>query len=74
MTRERIERVETITTVEKKLEQVAIGGIHLEMMGITWLFIGVLLGTLPVRALPFCCLELGERLLSLARLLVGASL
>jgi hypothetical protein len=63
---ERMERVENVTTVEKKFEEVSIGGIHLEMMGLTWLLVGVLLGTLPIQALPLCCLGLGREILSVA--------
>ncbi len=44
---ERSERVAADRAIEKKLEEVAVGGLHLETIGLAWLSLGIVLGTVP---------------------------
>ncbi len=44
---ERLEREKADAEMGRKIEEVAVGGLHLEAIGLTWLFAGVLLATVP---------------------------
>ncbi len=44
---DRLEREKADAELGRKIEEVAVGGLHLEAIGLAWLFVGVLLGTVP---------------------------
>lgn len=44
---ERRERESAVTTLHVKLEGLGTGGLHIEMMGVFWLILGVVLATIP---------------------------
>lgn len=50
VSRERKERAEADTSHEQKLAELAVGGLHIELVGLVWLLFGVVFGTLPQKS------------------------
>ena len=46
---ERNERTQGQDALQRKVADLAVGGLHLELVGLVWLFVGVALSTLPER-------------------------
>jgi len=44
---ERRARDEADAQIREQLESFSVGGLHLESMGLVWLFVGITLATLP---------------------------
>jgi hypothetical protein len=49
VTAERNDRGQAQEVLQRKVADLAVGGLHLEMVGLVWLFVGVILSTLPER-------------------------
>ncbi len=47
LTNERAERTKDYAALKEKVEDFAVGGLHLEVVGLAWLVVGVLFSTLP---------------------------
>ena len=54
-TRERTERIDADAKTDKRLEDVAVGGLRLETVGLSWLLVGIVFGTLPQQSAAAVC-------------------